>query len=47
MLATLIKRAKLDGHIRGIVPHLVDDGYLYFSIMWKDILGSLRCGLVS
>ncbi|WVZ96548.1 hypothetical protein U9M48_042176 [Paspalum notatum var. saurae] len=26
MLATLIKRAKLDGQIRGIVPHLVDGG---------------------
>lgn len=26
MLAILIKRAKTDGQISGIVPHLVDDG---------------------
>jgi hypothetical protein len=26
MLATLIKSAKLDGQIRGIVSYLVDDG---------------------
>jgi retron-type reverse transcriptase len=25
MLAILIKRAKLEGHINGVVPHLVDD----------------------
>ena len=26
MLALLIKRAKADGQIRGVIPHLVDDG---------------------
>ena len=26
MLALLIKRAKNDGHIKGIIPHLVEDG---------------------
>jgi hypothetical protein len=26
MLAILIKRAKDDGQISGVVPHLVDDG---------------------
>ena len=26
MLAILIKRAKDDGQIRGVIPHLVDDG---------------------
>jgi hypothetical protein len=26
MLAILIKRAKLDGQIEGVVPHLVDGG---------------------
>jgi hypothetical protein len=26
MLALLINRAKADGQIRGIVPHLIDDG---------------------
>ena len=26
MLALLIKRAKVDGQIRGVIPHLVDDG---------------------
>lgn len=26
MLSILIKRAKEDGQIRGIIPHLVDDG---------------------
>jgi hypothetical protein len=26
MLAILINRAKLEGHIDGVVPHLVDDG---------------------
>jgi hypothetical protein len=26
MLSTLINRAKEDGHVRGLVPHLVDGG---------------------
>ena len=26
MLAHLIKRAKADGQIRGVIPHLIDDG---------------------
>ena len=26
MLAILIKRVKDDGQIRGVIPHLVDDG---------------------
>jgi len=26
MLPLLIKRAKVDGQIRGVIPHLVDDG---------------------
>jgi hypothetical protein len=26
MLALLINRAKADGQIRGVIPHLVDDG---------------------
>jgi hypothetical protein len=26
MLAVLIKRAKTEGQIEGVVPHLVDDG---------------------
>ncbi len=26
MLAVLIERAKGDGQIRGVIPHLVDDG---------------------
>jgi hypothetical protein len=26
MLALLIRRAKADGQIRGVIPHLVDDG---------------------
>jgi hypothetical protein len=26
MLAVLIKRAKPDGQIKGVIPHLVDDG---------------------
>jgi hypothetical protein len=26
MLALLINRAKADGQIRGVLPHLVDDG---------------------
>ena len=26
MLAVLIERAKVDGQIRGVIPHLVDDG---------------------
>ena len=26
MLATVTKRAKYDGQIGGIIPHLVDDG---------------------
>jgi retron-type reverse transcriptase len=26
MLAILIKRAKMEGQIDGVVPHLVDDG---------------------
>jgi hypothetical protein len=26
MLALLINRAKADGQIRGVVPHLIDDG---------------------
>jgi hypothetical protein len=26
MLALLIKRAKVDGQIRGVIPHLIDDG---------------------
>ena len=26
MLALLIKRAKADGQIRGVIPHLIDDG---------------------
>jgi hypothetical protein len=26
MLAVLIKRAKTDGKIEGVIPHLVDDG---------------------
>jgi hypothetical protein len=26
MLAILISKAKLEGHIDGVVPHLVDDG---------------------
>jgi retron-type reverse transcriptase len=26
MLAILIKRAKMEGQINGVVPHLVDDG---------------------
>jgi hypothetical protein len=26
MLALLINRAKTDGQIRGVIPHLVDDG---------------------
>lgn len=47
MLATLIKKAKLDGHIRDIVSFLVDESYLYFNIMGKDILGSSRRGIVS
>jgi len=28
MLALLIKRAKADGQIRGVIPHLIDDGLL-------------------
>jgi hypothetical protein len=36
MLALLINRAKADGKIRGVVPHLVDDGL--------SILYSLRFG---
>jgi hypothetical protein len=26
MLALLINRAKADGQIRGVLPHLIDDG---------------------
>ena len=26
MLATLVERAKLDGQISGVIPHLVEDG---------------------
>jgi hypothetical protein len=26
MLAVLIKKAKTDGQIEGVIPHLVDDG---------------------
>jgi hypothetical protein len=41
MLALLINRAKVDGQIRGVLPHLVDDGlsilqYAYDTIIFID-----------
>jgi hypothetical protein len=39
MLAILIERAKYDGHIEGVIPHLVDSGlsilhYADYTIMF-------------
>jgi hypothetical protein len=41
MLAIMIKRAKADGQIVGVVPHLVDDGlsilqYADYTILFMD-----------
>ena len=38
MLAILIKRAKDDGQIRGVIPHLVDDGLLILQYADDTIL---------
>ena len=38
MLAILIKRAKDDGQIRGVIPHLVDDGLLILQYAYATIL---------
>jgi hypothetical protein len=29
ILATMIARAKDDGHVEGLIPHLVEGGYLF------------------
>ena len=48
MLAIMIERAKEDGQVDGLIPHLVDGGYQYFntpmilyfswSMIWKKQL---------
>jgi hypothetical protein len=43
MLAIMIERAKADGLIEGVIPHLVDGDYLSFSMpmilffLWNTI----------
>jgi hypothetical protein len=32
MLAVLIERAKADGQVGGLIPHLVEGGYFYFTV---------------
>lgn len=36
MLTTLIKRAKNDGQIKGIIPNLVEEGYANDTILFMD-----------
>jgi hypothetical protein len=41
MLAIMIERAKVDGHIEGVVPHLMDGGlsilqYVYDTILFME-----------
>jgi hypothetical protein len=38
MLAVLIKRAKADDQIQGIVPHLLDDGLLILQYANETII---------
>jgi hypothetical protein len=38
MLAILIKIAKMDGQIDGVVPHLVDEGLLILQYADNNIL---------
>jgi hypothetical protein len=33
MLAIMIARAKDDGQVEGLIPHLVEGGLLYFSML--------------
>jgi hypothetical protein len=57
MLALLINRAKADGQIKGVIPHLVDDDlsifedHVWFEDRWMvaslcDELLTTLCGLI-